>query len=246
MQVARPPIAEDAVAAVFARAAELDLEASPGAPQTLLDEEALVEIGTAVGLSPEAVRRAVAEHRAGALVPATDSPATWVGPRLVVAERRFDGDAALLRHRIDRDLERQWFRKVRDQDERSVWCARSDLPARVGRKVDFRHRLVLQGVSGLVVTSVDCADEGVVVRVEADPAERRSGLGWVVAAAATGSATAGAILALLLGLDPALLLALPAAGVGGGGGVALARRTYLLQVRRLGDELEGLLDRRSS
>ncbi|MDQ3384945.1 MAG: hypothetical protein M3503_02875, partial [Actinomycetota bacterium] len=64
------PVPEDAVAAVFARAAALDLEQAPGSPPLLLDEDALVEIGTAVGLTPAAVRQAVAEHRAGALVPA--------------------------------------------------------------------------------------------------------------------------------------------------------------------------------
>ena len=239
----RRSVPDDAIAAVFARAAELDLQQAPGAPPTLLDEDALVEIGTAVGLSPAAVRRAVAEHHAGALAPAIVPPATWVGPRLAVAERRVDGDPTKARRAVERDLERQWFRKVRDQGERSVWTARVDLPARVARRVDFHHRLVLQGVSGLILTSVADGDGDVVVRIEADPAERRNGLGWTVVAAATGGATTGAVLAVLAGLDPALLLALPTAGMGAGGGFALARRAYVNQVRRLTDDLEGILDR---
>lgn len=239
----RRPVPEDAVAAVFARAAELDLQQSPGAAPTLLDEDALVEIGTSVGLTAAAVRQAVAEHHAGALVAAVAPPATWVGPRLAVAERRLEGDPLVLRRAVERDLEHQWFRRVRDQGERSVWAARVDLPARVARRVDFRHRLVLQGVSGLVLTAIRCGDGSVAIRIEADPAERRSGLGWTVAAATTGGATTGLVLAVLAGLDPALLLALPAAGVGAGGGVTLARRSYQAQVGRLTDDLEGILDR---
>lgn len=236
-------VPDDAVAAVFARAAELDVHLSPGTVAPSLDEDALVEIGTAVGLSAAAVRRAVAEHHAGALAPAAAAPATWVGPRLAVAERRLGGDPRTVRRAVELDLERQWFRKVRDQGERSVWAPRSDIPARVARRVDFRHRLVLKGVSGVVVTSVGCGQGDVVVRIEADPAERRNGLGWAVAAATTGGATAGALLAVIADLDPAVLMALSSAGLGGGGGVALARRTYVAQVHRLADDLAGMLDR---
>lgn len=241
----RAPVPEDAVAAVFARAAELDLQQAPGSSPVLLDEDALVEIGAAVGLTPEAVRQAVAEHRAGALVPAPPAPPTWVGPRLAVAERRVAGDPGPVSRAVERDLERQWFRRVRGRDERSVWVARNDLQARVARRVDFRHRLVLQGVSGVVVTTVACAGADATVRIEADPAERRHGLGWTVAGVTTGGATAGFVAALLAGVDvdPALLWSLPSAGLGAGGGVVRARRRYLGQLRDLVDDLEGILDR---
>lgn len=237
------PVPEDAVAAVFARAAALDLEHAPGSPPLLLDEDALVEIGAAVGLSPAAVRQAVAEHRAGALVPAAVPPATWVGPRLVLVERRLRCDPAGIRRAVERDLERQWFRRVRDQGERSVWVARQDVAARVARRVDFRHRLVLEGVSAVVVTTVPCHDGDVVVRIEADPAERRGDHRRAVAGTATGAAAAGFVLTLIADLDPALLLTLSGAGLGAGGGLAWARRSYLDQLRRLTDDLEGLLDR---
>ena len=183
-----PPLPEDAVAAVVARAAEIDLHQSPPSPATLLDEEAMVEIGAAVGLSPAAIRQAVAEHHAGALVPAVVAPDTWVGPRVAVAEQRLTGDPDRLRRAVERDLERQWFRKVRDQDGHSVWAARTDLPARVARRVDFRHRLVLDGVSALRLTTVPCGADEVVVRLEADPAERRTTLGWKVAGTTAGGA----------------------------------------------------------
>ena len=247
---ATPPLAEEAVAAVFARAAEIDLHQSPQSPATLLDEEALVEIGATVGLSPAAIRQAVAEHHAGALVPAVVAPDTWVGPRLAVAEQRLTGDPDRLRRAVERDLERQWFRKVRDQDGRSVWTARTDLPARVARRVDFRHRLVLQGVSGVVLTTFTCGADEVVVRLEADPAERRTTLGWKVAGTAAGGATVGAVLAALFGLDGTPLetaselvyFLAPTAGAGAGG-VSAARRSYTAQLRRLTDDLEGTLDR---
>lgn len=232
------------MAAVFARAAELDLRHGPEVPPELLDEEALVEIGGSVGLSPAAVRQAVAEHHAGALVRPTVAPVTWVGPRLAVAERRLSGDPGRLRRAVERDLERQWFRKVRDQGERSVWAARTDLPARVARRVDLRHRLVLDGVSGLILTVVACGPDGVVVRLEADPAERRQSLGWRVAGVTAGGATVGAaLLAGATGIDPMLLLALPTAGMSAAAALAVARRTYLAQVGRLADDLEGALDR---
>lgn len=240
------PVPEDAVAAVFARAAELDLQQTPGASPVLLDEDALVEIGAAVGLTPGAVRRAVAEHRAGALVPAVAPPVTWVGPRLAVVERRVTGDPGAVRRAVERDLERQWFRRVRDNGGRSVWVARNDLQARVARRVDLRHRLVLRGVSGVVLTTVAFDGTDVAMRIEADPAERRHGLAWAVAGVTTGGATAGFFLGLLffgIELDPVLLTAVPTAGLGAGGGIAGARRSYVGQLRRLGDDLEGILDR---
>jgi hypothetical protein len=241
----RAPVPEDAVAAVFARAAELDLQQAPGAAPVLLDEDALVEIGAAVGLTPDAVRQAVAEHRAGALVPAPPVPPTWAGPRLALAERRIPGDPGPVRRAVEHALERQWFRRVRGQDERSVWVARDDLQARVARRVDFRHRLVLQGVTTVVVTTVACDGADSTVRIEADPTERRRDLGWSVAGLTTGGATAGFVLALLAGVDPdpALLLSLPSAGLGAGGGVVRARRSYVGQLRGLVDDLEGILDR---
>ena len=241
----RRPVPEDAVAAVFARAAALDLEHAPGTAPLLLDEDALVEIGAAVGLTPGAVRQAVAEHRAGALAPAAVPPATWVGPRLAVVERRLGGDPVTIRRAVGRDLERQWFRRVRDQGERSVWSSRQDVAARVARRVDLRHRLVLEGVSAVVVTTVPCHDGDVVVRLEADPAERRDDLRRGVAGTATAAAAAGLGLALFesVGLDTAALLALPSAGAGAWGGRARARARYLDQLRRLADDLEALLDR---
>lgn len=239
----RGPVPEDAVAAVFARAAELDLQQAPGATPVLLDEDALVEIGAAVGLTPGAVRQAVAEHRVGALVPPPTPPATWVGPRTAVAERRVPGDPHAVRRAVERDLELQWFRRVRGRGDRSVWVARTDLQARVARRVDLRHRLVLDGVSTVVLTTVECDGADSVVRVEADPADRRHGLAWTVGGLTTGGATAGLLLGLLVDIDPALLLTLPTAGLGAGGGVVRARRTYLGQLRSLGDHLEGILDR---
>jgi hypothetical protein len=239
----RRPVPEDAVAAVFARAAELDAELSPGDAPAVLDVEALVEVGLAVGLSPEAVRRAVAEHQAGALVPTPPPPGTWVGPRAAVAERRVGGDARRVRRGIEHDLGRQWFRKVRGVDGRSLWVARDDLKARLARQVDFRHRLVLKGVSAVVLTTVDCGAGEVAVRLEADPAERRNGLGWMVAGLTTTGATVGLVAAAVAGFDAAALLVPATAAAGGGGGVALARRSYLDQLARLGDDLEGMIDR---
>jgi hypothetical protein len=237
-------VPEDAVAAVFARAAELDLQQAPGAAPVLLDEDALVEIGAAVGLTPGAVRQAVAEQRAGALVPPAPVPATWVGPRLAVAERRISGDPGAVRRSVEHSLERQWFRRVRGHEERSVWVARDDLQARLARRVDFRRRLVLQGVSSVVVTAVACEGADSTVRIEADPAERRRSLGWTVAGMTTAGATAGLVAAVVVtGLEPdPLLLSLPSAGLGAGGGVVRARRTYVGQLRSLVDDLEGILD----
>jgi hypothetical protein len=237
-------VPEEAVAAVFARAAELDAELSPEGPHALLDVEALVEVGMAVGLSPAAVRRAVAEHQAGAVLPAASTPSTWVGPRVAVAERRLGGDARGVRRSIERSLERQWFRKVRGADGHSLWTARDDLAARVSRQVDFKKRLVLKGVTGVALTAVDCDDDEVAVRLEADLGDRRNDLGWMVAGTTTGTTVAGAILAMAVGLDPVLagtLVVLPAATAGGS--VAIARRAYQGQLQRLTDDLEGMLDR---
>jgi hypothetical protein len=117
----------------------------------------------------------------------------------------------------------------------------------VARRVDFRHRHVLQGVSGLVLTTVRCGADEVVVRLEADPAERRN-------ASAGRSApppvrrerrrrrSPASGLDGIVGRVSELLSPAPSAGAGGGG--ARARPPLLPRAApRLTDDLEGTLDR---
>jgi hypothetical protein len=120
----------------------------------------------------------------------------------------------------------------------------------VARKVDFRQRHVLQGVSSILLTTVRCGGDEVAVRLEADPADRRNALGWKVGATAVAGASVGAVLAGITGLNgivdggiDVLLVAASSAGAGGVGGRRAARRSYEAQLGRLADDLEGTLDR---
>lgn len=235
----RTPVPDGDVAAVLARASALDAEHAWGTPAAHLDEDALVEIAHAVGVSPDAVRQAVAEHRTGVLRPGA-SPRTWIGPRAVVVERRIDGDVEHVERSVQRLVEGQLFRRVRHQPRRSQWRARTDVAGRLTRTLDLRHRLTLHKVSAIDIATTPCPDGVVAVRLVADPAVRRSELGWGVGIAAGGAAAVGAALGVF---DLALLLAaVPAAGAVGGTGLAVARHIYRSEVAEVTDALEGLLD----
>jgi hypothetical protein len=77
MSVSRDEISTDEAAAVFRRAAELDLRSS-AAPGRALDLAALEQAGLEAGLSRDAIRQAVAEVKAGTLSQLRGRPAPHV------------------------------------------------------------------------------------------------------------------------------------------------------------------------
>jgi hypothetical protein len=242
-------VGADEAAAVFARAAEL--EAQVGATvgdERLFDEDTLLEIGAGAGLSPVAVRQALAELRTGAIERhAVVADSTWAGPRAVVVQRVVEVPVARARAAAERFLRTQLFEVQRQRPEHSTWRPREGWAAGARRSADrlFRH-LDLDGVVAPVTLAVaeepGTGGRRCLVRFEADLAPTRRSMGWGVAGAA---AVTGALTGGVLGLaEPALIAlgSLPAAGAAAGG-VAVSRRAYRSRAETAATCFEAFLDR---
>lgn len=244
----RAVTAEEA-AVVFARAAELEVGDGVSGDDGHFDEDALLEIGAGAGLSPVAIRRALAELRTGGLAPRHDeAPITWLGPPAVEAQRVVEVSPARAAGEAERFLRDQLFEVKRQQPGRSTWRPCRGWVAMARRKVDrLWKRLDLDGVVDPVTLSVveepgsDAART--LVRFEADLAPLRTSTAWGVGGvAAVAGVVSGGMLGVAIAAELALV-SLPVAGAVAGGGVGVGRRVY----RRRSDEvatcLEAFLDR---
>jgi hypothetical protein len=248
------PIGRDDAAAVFARAAELDVEWSSihGNPAGL-DEQELIEIGAGAGLSPAAIRQAMAELHGGALVPAGQpgmpvlrpDDQTWIGPRGVVAQRVVEVAPRRARAAAERFLREQMFEVERDHRGRSTWRRRESVAAGAQRMMTrvFR-RLDLDGVVAPVTLAVveEPGSKGrrSLVRFEADLAPTRQWLGWSVGGGGTALAFAAGIPFEALFF---LLAGLPAGGAAGAAATSVGKRKYRRQADGAATCLEAFLDR---
>jgi len=243
------------IAAVLRRASELDHRPVSGPPGTEL--AAVEEAAAEVGLSPAAVRQAVAELRAGALDPRAGTPARRVlGPPTLTVWRAVPGSTPAVTAWLHDFLGRQLFCLRRDQDGAglrgpnariSLWERRDDMAAGLRRGLDSlrERRLVFRDVHRLQAAVVEepGGSGRVVVRLELDVRSARWAQTAVVASGgALGAAMVGGTL-LAAGLDPALLVTAPL-----GGGMVVAGHQaggwfYRRQVAELELAAEGVLDR---
>jgi hypothetical protein len=126
-----PAVPHDVVAMVIGRAAELERTSSTGV--TGLDEQAVVDIGREVGLSPIAVREALSEYHAGLLGAGERERQTVVGPRTLVIERTVSGTLAQIDAQIGALLEGKLFECCRRIGNRTVWRPRAGVLASLQR-----------------------------------------------------------------------------------------------------------------
>lgn len=243
----RPParLTSDQVALVLRRAAELDAAADADTGSAVYDAAAIEEAASEVGLSPAAVRRAVAELRVGALAPEVAAPprrARAAESRRISDQRLVDLTPAAARAAVDRFLRTQMFELRRRSGDRALYRLRSDLVASMRRRLDFAGAIKLDGLA-LVDVVVTAADDRTLVRVEAELTASRSS---VVA----GSAAAGAGVTLVTGLTGALLAepglviaALPAGAVIGASGLRVAGGRWQRHRDDVAEVIAGLLDR---
>jgi hypothetical protein len=238
-----PRLTSDEVARVLRRAAELDaLTTTPGEVDGY-DPGAIEDAAREVGLSPAAVRQAVAELRVGALpVPGDRRPAKPGRSRTVSHQRlvAVGPDAALAT--VDRFLRTQMFEQRRRAGDRALYRPRSDLVASLRRGLDFAGAIKLDGLRTVSVTAV-AADDRTLVRVEAELTASRAN-------AVAGGAAAGTTVALFTGLlgavlaEPVLVVgALPAGAAVGGGGIRVAEARWRRRRDDVAEALDSLLDR---
>lgn len=248
----RPALDRSAVERVLARASEL--QAATPDSLGLLSEEQLLELGQEVGLSPAAMRQALAEERSRVSLPAEDDLAGRLfGPRTAVSSRTVRGSPERVLALLDAWMQRDELLQVRRRfPDRLTWEPRRDLWGSLRRGLNVGGRGYALSRAAEVGATVVPVDEGrVLVHLTADlgPA-RRARLQLGGATAATGVATGGslALLAAMVAV-PGLLevaavvtaAALPSlAGLGGGYAVA---RQHTAVVTRVQLALEQLLDR---
>lgn len=223
-------------AAVFRRAAELD-RAVPVVPDGL-DQGSLEDIAAEVGLSPEAVRRASLELKAGLLDP---RPPTR-GPSLRV-QRHLPGEVDGLLRQLEAELRRQTYVAVRRRPDGLLAVRSKGLVAKVNRKIDPLGRQILSrtGVDAVEAQLASAAGR-TVVRLEADLTRvRRAWLAMPAGGVLTAAFMMGG--ALIGGVSTVDVMAVPAAGAVIAGSVAGGRSGYRSARRDAARALEGLLDR---
>jgi hypothetical protein len=248
------------VAIVLRRAAEIEAEVElvegdgPGSA-TSIDAAAVEAAAEEVGLSPAAVRQAVAELQVGSLTaPAAPAPGNRSAPgralrrrggvpsHLVGEQRVVASSPPTALAVLDGLLRQQMFTARRRGPDSAVFRPRDDWMAKVRRKLDVVGSIRLAGVAGITTVATPCAG-GTLVRIEAEMlATRTSVMG--------GSAATGAAATLVSGVGGALLhepmlvlAAFPAGAAIAAGGMRVRGRRWDEQRRDVNDALTLLLDR---
>ncbi|MGH9137095.1 MAG: hypothetical protein ACRD0G_08605, partial [Acidimicrobiales bacterium] len=140
------------LALVLRRAAQLEAAATTPELQTERLPVAAVEAAAAeAGLEPAAVRRAIAELRAGLLDEVESRPPS---PDRLVVSRLVPGDQGAVSATIRRFLSGQLMHPVRDRGGVQVWRRRDDFLAGVRRLTDWGGSLKLEGLREVVVRTV--------------------------------------------------------------------------------------------
>jgi hypothetical protein len=143
---------------------------------------------------------------------------------------------------LDGVLRRQMFEARRRGADRTVYRPRTDMAAKLRRKLDFNGSLFLLDVVS-VTTVATPTDEGALVRVEAELAVTRSAV--VGSSAATGAAITlvGGLGGALLAEPAFVLAAVPAGAAVGAGALRVRGRRWDAARRDVNDALTVLLDR---
>jgi hypothetical protein len=164
----RIPLGAEETRAVLRRAAELDREhASPSfsvpAEEPRLDAADLERIAAESGLSPESLRRAIAELRGGVLERGEDPHPFETRPRTgqAVAEQTFAEPVAAIEQRLSAVLEENGLEPVRRGPHATRWEPAPGLGHTLRRALDWR------GTSAWIGSAVESS-------VYAVPGERSS------------------------------------------------------------------------
>jgi hypothetical protein len=247
-------LTSEQVAVVLRRAAEIEAlaEAAGAGPHdaTSIDAAAVEAAADEVGLSPAAVRQAVAELRVGTLAP-PPPPAPprgglpvlrKVAPSHIVSEQKVvAASPAQALATLDDLLCRQMFAARRRGPDGAVFRPRDDLMAKVRRKLDLVRQVRLDGVAGISTVATP-VDGGTLVRLEAEMLATRQAI-------VGGSAAKGAAATIVTGVGGALLhepmfvlAAFPAGAAVAAGGIRVRGRRWDEQRRDVNDALALLLD----
>jgi hypothetical protein len=231
-----------AIERVLARAAELQAHAHPESG-TLLSDEQILELGKEVGLTPDALRRAIAEER-GRVV--NDAPSgllgAWFGGDRFSATRVVPGTPASVLASLDTLFRGELpFEVKRRYPDRLVWEPKHGffdaMRVAFNARVEGGDLPLAEEVSVLVVP-VD--GERTHVRIDALLVGRRRSASSNTVLAVSSSAL-GAFAFSAMAVAP--LVALPIAGAWAAAGLVVPRRNYERVATRVELALQQVLDR---
>jgi len=235
-------VTRGAMERVLARAAELSSLGGDAAESDSMSEAQLIELGKEVGLSPEHLRQALAEERArGEPAPeASGALAGLFGGHSVTAQRVVRGRPDDVMAALDRwMLQEEWFRVLRQQQERRVWEPRRDFLGGLRRAFGGRSMALHSSTSVAATVATVDADRSLVALVADLSGARHTAMGQVTAATVIGAAASGALTMLgfitIVAVAPVMVLAV--ASIYG------ARRGLAGSLQRAGVALEAVLDR---
>lgn len=226
---------------VLRRASEIR-ERIPEPDEVGLTSNDLVEIAREVGVSPQAVVTALAEHQAGA--PTRRGVADrLIGPRVVWASRLTASDEATARESSIDWLATEHGLRTRVRDDGVVVARkRTDVVGKLAGGVRrARGRGGLGRFREVQVASVAGDDQPAAVCLVVDVGNKRNEAMATGAVVTAGGAAFVGFVALIAG--PVTLAALPLVA---GAGAVTSRRSHRATVRRAADDVEETLDRIAS
>jgi hypothetical protein len=145
-------LSSDEVALVLRRAADLEAHAEGRAVDDGFDAAAVEEAAREVGLSPVAVRQALAELHTGALATDRRRRTGRSHPSLVQMARLVPCPPDVVHGTADRYFQKQTLELRRRQDQTTFYRQRRDMAASLRRGLDFNGAIRLEGVNTLTMT----------------------------------------------------------------------------------------------
>ena len=240
---ARPALDRVALERVLARAAELQGQSSSADATGALSDAQILELGKEVGLSPEALRQAIAEERARVAIPEARGMAGWFGPETFAATRVVPGTPesaliaidAVLRGDLPFDVKRRFPDRVHWEPRRGFFDA---VRSQFIRGVEGADLRLAQEVA-TTVTAIDAGRTHVRVDAVLTEARRRA------FAASRNAAIAGAGVAVVLSgaLGVGVVFVGPPVVLAVGAMLFSFRRGYRNTAARVVTAIEQVLDR---
>lgn len=208
---------------ILRRAAELESRHQREEPG--LDRGALEAAAEEVGISPDAVRKAMAEHDAGTLVERPDDRHV-LGPAQARVVRTVAMPITAAQLAVSKWLKSQLLTVHSRRGDEVVWTRRTDMVSKVFRRVDVTKRVQLGGVDRIVASVVDRGDGRALIRLDADLEFTRKGLvtGVVAIPAVVAPVVAGAA-AMVLSEPWIFAAGIPAGAAMGAAGIYAGRKT---------------------
>lgn len=229
---------------VLRRAAELEQKKVRSRDEALTPAAEVAEIAREVGLSEDAVTRALVEVRAGAGGAVEKSRLDRVvGPAVVSLERMVTGDAREIGRRIEAFMVDQTMTVKRHHGDRVEWCHARGVWPGLQRTFDLSGRCAIPKGMTVETAALDLGDGRTMVKIALHAHELQN---TRAARGAAGAAVGATLIALGLWnggvVVPIEMLALGGGATTAVGSLVHARRAYRRSIKTAEASVERFLD----